>query len=71
MQWLTFSRFCLCSLDRQAKKETVITLRKPVMGVDGKMMDSIVVPKGTDVHCSFNMCQLSETLFGKDPRKYK
>ncbi|KAF5386397.1 hypothetical protein D9757_006698 [Collybiopsis confluens] len=56
---------------RIARKEAVIPLSKPVLGLDGTEMHQVAVPKGTNVIVSIFNSNRNTDLWGKDANEWK
>lgn len=50
----------------RATKDTVLPLSEPVHDVNGKRMDEIAMPKGSEVFLDFFGCNTSKMLWGED-----
>ncbi|ODO08887.1 hypothetical protein L198_00624 [Cryptococcus wingfieldii CBS 7118] len=58
------------SSTRSAKKNAVIPLRHPVVGRDGKMMNRVEIPKGTDIYISIIAINTSPLYYGPDAAEF-
>ncbi|WVQ77158.1 hypothetical protein IAR50_006841 [Cryptococcus sp. DSM 104548] len=58
------------SATRHAQEDVVIPLRHPVVGRDGKTMDHVEIPKGTDVYISIASINTSPLFFGPDAAEF-
>ncbi|KAF5375312.1 hypothetical protein D9757_009677 [Collybiopsis confluens] len=56
---------------RRAKKDGVLPLHKPVLGLDGTQMHEIAVPKGTSILVSIFNANRNTDLWGKDANEWK
>ncbi|KAF5375327.1 hypothetical protein D9757_009678 [Collybiopsis confluens] len=58
-------------LFRTARKDGVLPLHKPVLGLDGTQMHEIAVPKGTSILVSIFNANRNTDLWGKDADEWK
>ncbi|ODN79874.1 hypothetical protein L202_03767 [Cryptococcus amylolentus CBS 6039] len=58
------------SSTRSAKEDAVIPLRHPVVGRDGKMMNRVEIPKGTDIYISIIAINTSPLYYGPDAAEF-
>jgi hypothetical protein len=59
-------------LYRRAQKDDVIPLRYPVLAADGKTwIDTIPVPKGTEIHTAMLSANISQEMWGDDGMQWK
>ena len=49
----------------------MLPLSAPIRGCDGKMLDSIFVPKGTAIGLGTLATNRSKTIWGEDAREWK
>ncbi|KAJ7814502.1 cytochrome P450 [Mycena olivaceomarginata] len=56
---------------RQAVVDSVLPLSTPIMGVDGRVMESILVPKGTTVYVGISAANHSTQIWGDDALEFK
>lgn len=49
----------------------MLPLSQPLRGVDGIMMDKILVPKDTTVVISLHSCNRSKAIWGEDAQEWK
>ncbi|THH27738.1 hypothetical protein EUX98_g6458 [Antrodiella citrinella] len=54
-----------------AMKAAVLPLSKPIQGVDGTVIDKIVIPKGTTLILGVRGCNLNRDIWGPDAREWK
>ncbi|KAJ7901252.1 cytochrome P450 [Mycena leptocephala] len=55
----------------RAAVDSVLPLSTPITGVDGKVMDSILVPKGTTVYVGISAANHSTQIWGDDALEFK
>ncbi|KAJ7847201.1 cytochrome P450 [Mycena leptocephala] len=58
-------------MDPRAAVDSVLPLSTPITGVDGKVMDSILVPKGTMVYVGISAANHSTQIWGDDALEFK
>ena len=46
-------------------------LSQPIRGVDGSVIDEVVVPKGTTIIVASNACNRNKALWGDDAYEWK
>ena len=51
--------------------DTVLPLHKPLLGVDGSLVNKIPVPKGTFLLPSCRGCNVSKAIWGDDALEWK
>ncbi|KAL7277367.1 hypothetical protein ACG7TL_009229 [Trametes sanguinea] len=56
---------------RQAFQDTVLPLSKPMHGNDGSILESVVIPKGTNVLVGVRACNRNKALWGEDADEWK
>ncbi|KAJ7870888.1 cytochrome P450 [Mycena leptocephala] len=56
---------------REAMTNTVLPLSTPITGVDGKLMHSIPVPKGTLVYIAISAANHNKQMWGDDALEFK
>ncbi|CDO70522.1 hypothetical protein BN946_scf184569.g65 [Trametes cinnabarina] len=56
---------------REAFQDTVLPLSKPMRGTDGSVMESVVVPKGTNVLVGVRACNRNKAIWGEDAEEWK
>ncbi|KAJ7328398.1 cytochrome P450, partial [Mycena albidolilacea] len=56
---------------RQPVVDSVLPLSTPITGADGKVMDSILVPKGTTVYVGISAANHSTQIWGDDGLEFK
>jgi cytochrome P450 len=56
--------------DRCATHDTVIPLKNPLVGADGSLIESINVPKGTHIHMTYYLINMSKEIWGPDADKF-
>ncbi|KAI0676559.1 cytochrome P450 [Trametes maxima] len=56
---------------REAFQDTTLPLSRPMHGSDGSILDSIVVPKGTNVLVGVRACNRNKALWGDDAEEWK
>ncbi|KAI9063759.1 cytochrome P450 [Trametes sanguinea] len=56
---------------RQAFQDTVLPLSKPMRGSDGSILESVVIPKGTNVLVGVRACNRNKALWGEDADEWK
>ena len=52
-------------------QDATLPLSKPVRGVDGTMMSTIPVPKGTTIVVGVRGCNLNPDIWGPDAQEWK
>jgi cytochrome P450 len=52
-------------------QDTVLPLSAPIVGIDGREMHEIVVPKGTETMLSILNCNRDPALWGPDSDEWK
>ncbi|KAJ3717828.1 cytochrome P450-like protein [Lentinula raphanica] len=57
--------------DHSARKDAVVPLHKPIVGLDGTEIREIAVPKGTVVFVSIYNANRNPDLWGKDANEWK
>ncbi|KAJ7911318.1 cytochrome P450 [Mycena leptocephala] len=56
---------------REAMTDGVLPLSTPITGVDGKVMNSIPVPKGTQIYIAIAAANHSKDIWGEDALEFK
>ncbi|KAG5652189.1 hypothetical protein H0H81_005988, partial [Sphagnurus paluster] len=56
---------------RVARRDVSVPLSTPIKGIDGRKMDSILVPEGTKVYVSILNANRDSTLWGPDSYEWK
>ncbi|KAJ7907830.1 cytochrome P450 [Mycena leptocephala] len=56
---------------REAMKDAVLPLSTPITGVDGKVMTSIPVPKGTQIYIAISAANHNKNIWGEDALEFK
>ncbi|KAJ7887394.1 cytochrome P450 [Mycena leptocephala] len=56
---------------REATKDAILPLSTPITGVDGKVMRSIPVPKGTSVYIAISAANHNKKMWGEDALEFK
>ena len=56
---------------RRAFQDTVLPLSKPMRGSDGSILESVVIPKGTNVLVGVRACNRNKSLWGEDADEWK
>ncbi|KAJ7458177.1 cytochrome P450 [Mycena latifolia] len=56
---------------RYACKDTVLPLSRPLVGVDGKLMDSIPVPRGTITYVAISAANHNRQIWGEDALEFR
>ncbi|KAJ7323895.1 cytochrome P450 [Mycena albidolilacea] len=59
------------SVFREALADGVLPLTTPITGVDGRLIESIFVPKGTTVHIGIPAANHSKRIWGDDALEFK
>ncbi|KAJ7797219.1 cytochrome P450 [Mycena olivaceomarginata] len=59
------------SIFREALADGVLPLTTPITGVDGKLLESIFVPKGTTLHIGIPAANHSKRIWGDDALEFK
>ncbi|KIK57094.1 hypothetical protein GYMLUDRAFT_46720 [Collybiopsis luxurians FD-317 M1] len=59
------------TVTRTARQDAIIPLSKPLMGLDGMIMNEITVPKGTNIAVSILNSNRNTDLWGKDADEWK
>ncbi|KAJ7729174.1 cytochrome P450 [Mycena metata] len=59
------------AITRQAVEDTVMPLSKPVTGVDGTIMDTIKVPKGTICYVAIGASNHDKQVWGEDALEFR
>ena len=55
----------------RARKDTILPLSKPIVGLDGKEIMQIMVPKGTNIVMSLLGSNTNPSLWGEDAAEWK
>ena len=55
----------------RAIRDAVLPLQHPVMGHDGRLIQNIVIPKGTALLVDYAACNTNQQIWGKDAREWK
>jgi hypothetical protein len=55
----------------RANSDIVLPLEKPITSTDGKLLDSILVPKGTRIIMSLLKCNTDPDIWGPDAHEWK
>ncbi|KAK7676941.1 hypothetical protein QCA50_020059 [Cerrena zonata] len=58
-------------ITRETRKDIVMPLSKPILGLNGKMMPEIPVPKGTNILIGIRASNLNPDVWGEDVREWK
>ncbi|KAM5531524.1 hypothetical protein V8D89_010179 [Ganoderma adspersum] len=56
---------------REALQDSTLTLSEPMRSSDGSMVDSVFVPKGTNVLVGVRACNRDRALWGNDAEEWK
>ncbi|KAJ7194983.1 cytochrome P450 [Mycena pura] len=56
---------------RLAAVDSILPLSTPITGVDGKVMDSILVPKGTTVYVGISAANHNTQIWGEDALEFR
>ncbi|KAJ6556137.1 cytochrome P450 [Mycena capillaripes] len=59
------------ALFRDAVNDTVLPLSSPIIGVDGTVMHSIIVPKGTSIYIATAAANCNKRVWGEDALEFK
>ena len=49
----------------------MLPLSEPVRGLDGKMINEIVMPKGSFIFCNLRACNSNKAIWGEDAYEWK
>lgn len=55
----------------RAKKDTVLSFSKPIRGKDGRALNEIFIPKGTELYIGILGCNTDKDLWGDDALEWK
>ncbi|TFK18274.1 cytochrome P450 [Coprinopsis marcescibilis] len=58
-------------VQRQAKEDAYIPLSHPIVSTDGKVMNEVMVPRGTDLNVSIVSCNRDPLIWGPDAHEWK
>ncbi|KAK7682246.1 hypothetical protein QCA50_014833 [Cerrena zonata] len=58
-------------ITREAKKDFVLPVSEPVIGVNGAVMREILVPKGTTLYIAIRASNLDKRIWGEDALEFK
>ncbi|KAK7676950.1 hypothetical protein QCA50_020068 [Cerrena zonata] len=61
----------LTFISREARKDTVLPLSKPIRGIDGQMMSEVHIPKSTTIVIGIRASNLNRSIWGDDVREWK
>jgi len=56
---------------REAMKDAVLPLSKPIHSLDGSVLDKLIVPKGTTLILGIRSCNLNRDIWGPDAKEWK
>ncbi|KAJ7887396.1 cytochrome P450 [Mycena leptocephala] len=56
---------------REATKDAILPLSTPITGVDGKIVNSIPVPKGTQIYIAISAAHHNKSIWGEDALEFK
>ncbi|KAJ6587527.1 cytochrome P450 [Mycena vulgaris] len=59
------------SMFREAFEDTVLPLSTPITGVDGTIMNSITVPKGTSIYIAIAAANHNKQIWGEDALEFR
>ncbi|KAJ6551032.1 cytochrome P450 [Mycena vulgaris] len=59
------------SMFREAFEDTVLPLSTPITGVDGTIMNSITVPKGTSIYIAIAAANHNKPIWGEDALEFR
>ncbi|KAJ7663992.1 cytochrome P450 [Mycena polygramma] len=59
------------SMFRLAEEDAILPLGTPITGVDGNLISSIAVPKGTLIYIAINAANHSKEVWGEDALEFK
>ncbi|KAJ3475171.1 hypothetical protein NLI96_g12013 [Meripilus lineatus] len=59
------------NMTRTAREDAVLPLSTPFRGVNGKLIHSVPVPKGTDVYIAIRASNRNKALWGSDAAEWK
>ena len=68
---LMSSRFIHLCFNYRAQQDAVVPLSTPVMGIDGREMHEVVVPKGTTILISILNANRDPAVWGPDACEWK
>ena len=55
----------------RARKDVVLPFSEPIEGLDGTMMNEVVVPKNTLVFVAIRSCNRNKAIWGDDAEEWK
>ena len=58
-------------IDLRAKKDFVLPVSEPMVGVNGASMKEIAVPAGTTIYIGLRASNLDKRLWGEDALQFK
>ncbi|GJE84316.1 cytochrome P450 [Phanerochaete sordida] len=58
-------------MTRESRHDAVVPLSEPIHGVDGSLMNEVVVPKGTTIIIGIRACNTSKKIWGEDCMEWK
>ncbi|KAJ3559695.1 hypothetical protein NM688_g182 [Phlebia brevispora] len=56
---------------REAGEDLIMPLSKPIRGVDGSLINELLVPRGTLVVAGLSMCNINKDIWGEDADEWK
>ncbi|KAJ7935777.1 cytochrome P450 [Mycena leptocephala] len=56
---------------REATRDAILPLSTPITGVDGKVVNSIPVPKGTQIYIAISAANHNKSIWGEDALEFK
>ncbi|KAJ7078781.1 cytochrome P450 [Mycena epipterygia] len=61
----------ITAMTRNATQDCVLPLSAPITGVDGRVIDAITVPKGTEVYIAIAAANHNKAIWGEDALEFK
>ncbi|KAJ7706342.1 cytochrome P450 [Mycena rosella] len=58
-------------MSRIAFEDTIIPVSTPIIGVDGTIMNTITVPKGTPIHIAISAANQNKNVWGEDALEFR
>lgn len=55
----------------RVRRDTVLPFAEPIEGVNGELLNEIVVPKDTSVIIGIRACNRNKAIWGKDALEWK
>ncbi|KAJ7486822.1 cytochrome P450 [Mycena latifolia] len=61
----------ITAMTRNATQDCVLPLSKPITGTDGRTIDAVAVPKGTEVYIAIAAANHNKTIWGPDVLEFR